>query len=226
MCSIPLQSWHRPCLRVSLSSSWCASREKEQLVSCGYPPACRKGAWLRDFDDGWCCCSTSLLSVRDEWFLTTSQKRRLTHLWVCRSLIFFTTNLRYSLSNVLRKSTIDSPQTQLNHGFRCSTKSRRPQDEWIIRSYSAEIFLPRMRTGWELQMSPSDHYWRRYLVGQWLVFGWFGGCGTSDTRLARRKLGKKNTPQPWRPPSSHGRHGAPPQAPPQTTIIQHAMRQV
>ena len=59
-----------------------------------------------------------------------------------------------------------------------------------------------------------------------MVFGWFWGCGTSDTRLARRKLGKKNTPQPWRPPSSHGRHGAPPPAPPHTTISQHAMRQV
>jgi hypothetical protein len=67
--------------------------------------------------------------------ITTSQKRRLTHLWVCRLLIFFTTNLRYSLNNVLHKSTIDSPQTQLNHGFRCSTRSRQPQDELIIRSY-------------------------------------------------------------------------------------------
>jgi len=43
-------------------------------------------------------------------------------------------------------------------------------------------------------MSPSDHYWRRYLVGQWLVFGWFWGCGTADSRLARRKLAKKSHP--------------------------------
>ena len=142
----------------------------------------KRGNWFE-------ICNTSIPTDT-----TNTPKCRAKHLGVCRSLIFFTTNLRYSLSNVLRKSTIDSPQTQLNHGFRCSTKSRRPQDEWIIRSYSAEIFLPRMRTGWELQMSPSDHYWRRYLVGQWLVFGWFGGCGTSDTRLARRKLGKKTHP--------------------------------
>jgi hypothetical protein len=41
-------------------------------------------------------------------------------------------------------------------------------------------------------------------------FGWFWGCGTSDTRLARRKLRKNNTPQPWRPPSPYDLHGAPP----------------
>ena len=35
---------------------------------------------------------------------TTSQKRRLTHLWVCRSLIFFTTNLRYSLNKPIGAS--------------------------------------------------------------------------------------------------------------------------
>jgi hypothetical protein len=29
-------------------------------------------------------------------------------------------------------------------------------------------------------------------VGQWLVFGWFCGWGTSDMQLARRKLGKKH----------------------------------
>jgi hypothetical protein len=28
-------------------------------------------------------------------------------------------------------------------------------------------------------------------VGQWLGVGWFGGWGTSDMQLARRKLGKK-----------------------------------
>ncbi len=43
-------------------------------------------------------------------------------------------------------------------------------------------------------MSPSNHYWWRYEVGQWLVFGWFGGWGTLDTQLARRKLGKKKHP--------------------------------
>jgi len=33
-----------------------------------------------------------------------------------------------------------------------------------------------------------------YLVGQWLGFCWFLGWQTSDTRLARRKLGKKINP--------------------------------
>jgi hypothetical protein len=41
-----------------------------------------------------------------------------------------------------------------------------------------------------------------------LIFWWFGGWGTSDTRLARQKLGKKNTPQSWWPPLPYGRHGA------------------
>jgi hypothetical protein len=31
-------------------------------------------------------------------------------------------------------------------------------------------------------------------VGQWLVFGWLWGWGTSDTRLARQKLGKNTHP--------------------------------
>jgi hypothetical protein len=47
-----------------------------------------------------------------------------------------------------------------------------------------------------------------------------------DMRLARQKLGKKNTPPPWRPPSPYGRHGAPPPAPPHTTISQHDAQQV
>jgi hypothetical protein len=63
-------------------------------------------------------------------------------------------------------------------------------------------------------------------VGQWLVFWWFGGLGTSDTRLARRKLGKENTPQSWWPPSPYGRHGALSPALPHTTISQHAVQQV
>jgi hypothetical protein len=51
-----------------------------------------------------------------------------------------------------------------------------------------------MRTGCVLDTSPSNHYWRRYEVGRWLVFGWFWGWGTSDMRLARRTLGKKTHP--------------------------------
>ena len=62
--------------------------------------------------------------------------------------------------------------------------------------------------------------------GFWVVFGWFRGCGTSDTRLPRRKLGKK----------THPNHGGcrcptvamvpPPPPPPHTTISKHAARQV
>jgi hypothetical protein len=51
-----------------------------------------------------------------------------------------------------------------------------------------------MRTGWVFEMSPSDHYWRRYEVGQWLGFGWFWGRGTLGTQLARRKIDKKTHP--------------------------------
>ncbi len=49
-----------------------------------------------------------------------------------------------------------------------------------------------MRRGLVLQTSHSAKYWWRYLVGQWLGFCccWFLGWKTSDTRLARRKLGK------------------------------------
>jgi hypothetical protein len=49
--------------------------------------------------------------------------------------------------------------------------------------------------------------------------GWILG------QLARRKLGKKNTPQSWWPPSHYGRHGALLLAP-HTAISQHAAQQV
>ncbi len=51
-----------------------------------------------------------------------------------------------------------------------------------------------MHTGWVLEMSPYDHYWWRYEVGQWLVFGWFWSWGASDKQLARQKLGKNTHP--------------------------------
>jgi hypothetical protein len=63
-------------------------------------------------------------------------------------------------------------------------------------------------------------------VGQLLVFGWFWSWRTFNTRLARRKLGKKNTPPTWRPPLPYGRHGAPPPATLYTTISQHDAQQV
>ncbi len=50
-------------------------------------------------------------------------------------------------------------KTQLNHGFRCFTRHRQPQDERIICSYSADVFRPCMHTGWLLRTSPSDQYW-------------------------------------------------------------------
>ncbi len=78
-----------------------------------------------------------------------------------------------------------------------------PPPRWMNLSF---IWL-----GWVLETSPSNHYWWRYDVGQWLVFGWFWGWGTSDTQIARQKLAKKITPQSWRPPLSYGCHGAFPQ---------------
>ncbi len=123
------------------------------------------------------------------------------------------------------KSTIDGPQTQFNHGFQCFTRLHQPQDEQIICSYGTCIFQPCMRIGWVLQASPSNPYWWRYEVGQWLVFGWFWGWGTSDTWLGW-KLGKINTPQPWWPPLLYGHHGLPPLVPLHITISQHAVQQV
>ncbi len=51
-------------------------------------------------------------------------------------------------------------------------------------------------------------------MGQWLIFGWFWGWGTSDTQLGRWKQGKQNTPQSWWLPSPYGHHGALLLAPP------------
>ncbi len=59
----------------------------------------------------------------------------------------------------------------------------------------------------------------------WFCVG-FWSWRTFDTRLARQKLGKNNTPRPWWPPSPYGRHGAPPPAPPHTTISQRGVRRV
>ncbi len=59
-----------------------------------------------------------------------------------------------------------------------------------------------------------------------VVFFWFWSWRMFDMQLARQKLGKKNTPPPWRPPLPYGRHGAPPPALPHTTISQHDARQV
>ncbi len=63
-------------------------------------------------------------------------------------------------------------------------------------------------------------------VLQWLVFGWFWGWRTSDTRSARQNLGKKNTPQSWRPLLPSGCHGALPPALPHTAISQHVVQPV
>jgi hypothetical protein len=64
----------------------------------------------------------------------------------------------------------------------------------------------------------------RSVVGFLLVLG----LATSDTRLARRKLGKKIHPDHGgrRRPSSHGRHGAPVPTLRHNKISQHTARQV
>ncbi len=59
-------------------------------------------------------------------------------------------------------------------------------------------------------------------MGQWLVSGWLWSWGTLDMQLARRKLGKKNTPQSRWPPLPDDRHGALPPAPLHKAISQHA----
>ncbi len=126
----------------------------------------------------------------------------------------------------LYKSMIEGPQTQLHHGFRRFTRHHRPQDEQIIRSYCADILRPSIRTRLILKTSPLT------IIGgdMWLVFGWFlGGFGVVmhlTRRLVRQKLGKKNTPKPWRPPPSYGRHGTPLLAPWHTADSPHIGRQV
>ncbi len=79
------------------------------------------------------------------------------------------------------KSTLEGHQTQLHHGIRRFTRHHRPQDGRIICSYSANVLRPSIRTGWVLETSPSDHYWQRYVVGQWLVFLMVWSCEAPDT---------------------------------------------
>jgi hypothetical protein len=86
-------------------------------------------------------------------------------MYVC---ILYQVELQYIANSC--KSTLEGPQTQLHHGFRHFTRHHQPQDGQIIRSYSADVLRPSIRTGWVLETSPSDHYWRGYVVGQWLVF--------------------------------------------------------
>ncbi len=86
------------------------------------------------------------------------------------------------------------PETQFNYGFLCFTRHRHPQAERIFCSDGSCVFWPCMRTGWVLGTSPSNHYWWRYEVGQWVIFGWFWSWGTSDTWLVRWKLGKNTHP--------------------------------
>ena len=112
----------------------------------------------------------------------------------------------------LYKIMIESPQTQLHHGFRCFTRHHRPQDEQIISSYCADILRPPIHTWLLLKMSPSNHYWWRYVIGRWLVFGWFWGCDAPDTWLVRWKLGKKTHP-------NHGGHCCP-----MATMVPHSRR--
>ena len=82
-------------------------------------------------------------------------------------------------------------------------------------------------TGWVLQTSHSAKYLWRYMVGQWLGFCWFWGWQTSDTRLARQKLGKKYTPtMAAAVVLSHGRHGTPVPTLRQNKISQHTARHV
>ncbi len=118
-------------------------------------------------------------------------------MYVC---ILYQVELQYIANSC--KSTLEGPQTQLHHGIRRFTRHHWPQDGWIIRSYSAYILRLSICTGWVLETSPSDHYWRRYVVGQWWFFCWFWSWRTFYTQLVRRKLGKKTHP-------NHGGHRRP-----------------
>ncbi len=98
-------------------------------------------------------------------FFVFAKKKSCACMYVC---ILYQVESQYIANSC--KGTLEGPQTQLHHGIRRFTRQHRPQDGQIICSYSADVFRPSIRTGWVLEMSPSDHYWRRYVVGQWLVF--------------------------------------------------------
>jgi hypothetical protein len=51
------------------------------------------------------------------------------------------------------------------------------------------------------------------------------GRRTHDARCMQVKTSKPCTHQPWRPPTFHGRHGAPLTAPPNVTISQNVAQQ-
>ncbi len=95
----------------------------------------------------------------------------------------------------LRKSTIDGHKHNLTMVSDASPGTTTPKmkKSFVHVAHVSSNCQLCMRTGWVLETSPSNHCWWRYEVGQWLVFGWLGGWGTSDTLLARWKLGKKHT---------------------------------
>ncbi len=67
-------------------------------------------------------------------------------------------------------------------------------------------------------------------VDWWLVVDWIWGRRHLTRDVPRYKLAKARqntcTDQPWWPPSSHGRQGAPPLASRHRTISRHATKQV
>ncbi len=75
----------------------------------------------------------------------------------------------------------------IHHGFKCFTRHPRPQDVKIFCSPGSCVFRPCMRTGWVLETTPSDHYWRRYEVGQWLLFWVFLGLGDIRHAISSKK---------------------------------------
>ena len=91
---------------------------------------------------------------------------------------------------------------------------------WTNHSFiqRADVLRLSIRTGWVLEASPSDHYWRRNEVGQWLIFVWIWGCEAPCTQLSRWKLGKKKHTPTMALLAPHSHYGAPPPAPRHLTI--------
>ena len=72
----------------------------------------------------------------------------------------------------LRKSTIDGHKHNSTMVSDASPGITTPKMNIFLFIWLM-CLSAKLRTGWVLEMSPSDHYKWRYEVGKWLAFGWF-----------------------------------------------------